>query len=332
MNQFVFSFIVIMGVFLAGPAFGEFTVTGETGFSNISGANESKTGPFIKYTADASAYTLLDIGTIGAALELQFIVDLEEPSSNGNNLGDNFISVYYARNMGTGTFMFALNQSTAFSYWNIEPSLEYSGIKAGFATLDFGLWYNHKFSRKIALTAETASSNKNITRSASSLSLRHPHPDGHDDEGGGTTASGEPTVSGGAATPAFYGGGGRYSDTFGFKISAALDFGLELHYGFSAGLNKNGSDGDGGGNKDGTGLEITKIFYLDIAFNISDLIQAGLEIDDTGKDFTGFTLNPYGSFKLFGNTVAGFNLYFRNINSAEKSLEIGPSIWVMYTF
>jgi hypothetical protein len=316
----------VIAVFFAADAArahdGGLTITGEAGFSNIFGADDGKTGPYIKYTADASASAPLGLGTIGAALELQFIIDLQEATSNGNNLGDNFVYAYYALVFGPGELTLALKQSTAFSYWNLEPSLGYGGIDAGFATMDFDLWYDHKFSRKIAGTtedaaAQTAASNRNASR----VSLRHPHPDGFDDEGGGTAGGASSGGGGGASVPAIYGGGGLYSDKVGFNVSSAFDFGLNFQYGFSAGLNKNDS-----------GLEVAEAVYIDLNYRINDLFQIGLELDDTGKHFSRFTLNPYGTFYANENTAFGFNLYFRNINSDTGSVRIGPSIWAMYSF
>jgi hypothetical protein len=318
-------FWVILSVFIAGTARAQdvgLTVTGEAGFSDIGGSNDGKTDPYMKYTADASASTYFGIGTIGAALELQFVIDLQEHTSNGNNLGDNFLYVYYATVIGTGELTLALKQSTAFSYWNMEPSIGYSGIGAGFATIDFDLWYDHKFNRKIAATAETATQTPLQNISASQLSLRHPHPDGFDDEGSGSDGGDSSGGGGGASMPSIYGGGGQYSDRFGFNVYFTFNFGLNFQYGFSLG-SKNSS---------GSGIEVAEIVYIDLNYRINDMFQVGLELDDTGKDFNRFTINPYGTFYATENTAFGFNLYFRNINSDTGNIRIGPSIWGMYSF
>ncbi|MDR2342939.1 MAG: hypothetical protein LBD86_00225 [Spirochaetaceae bacterium] len=321
-NRFVFS--LLLGLILAGPAYGDLSVTGEAGFYNIGGANDGKTRPYINYTADAQAYTFFGPGTIGVALELQFVIDPGEATSNGNNLGDNFLSVFYTWQTGPGEFTAALDQSTAFSYWNLEPSLEYGGITTGFADLGLGLWYNHKFSRNVALTSggleNTASGNNGAL-----LSLGHPHPDGYDEGGGEDGGSGNGGgSSGGAAVSAIYGGGGPYSDKVGFYVSAAFDFGLNVQYGFACGFNKNVSGGPR--------LEISELVYLDLNYSINDRLQTGLEIDDTGKYFSGFTFNPYLIFHATDSTTVGLNLYLRKINSPAARPEFGPSIRVMYTF
>lgn len=321
MKRYVF-FFISLGVFFAGPAYGDASVTGEAGFSNIGGANGGETRPYISYTADAGAHTSFGPGTAGVALELQFVIDLQEATSNGNNLGDNFLSAYYAQQIGPGELTAYLKQSTAFSYWNLEPSVEYSGIVLDFADLGFGLWYNHKFSRKISVAANTAENTAG--NNGSLLSLRHPHGDGFDSEGGGDSGGGSDGLSGGAAISSYYGGVGLYSDKAGFYILAAFDFGLNIQYGFSCGFNRTGSGG--------SGMEAANIAYLDMNYQINYRFQAGLELDDTGKDFSGFTLKPYGVFHATEHTDLGCNLYFRKINSAAGSLETGPAVWVMYTF
>jgi hypothetical protein len=90
-----------------------------------------------------------------------------------------------------------------------------------------------------------------------------------------------------------------------------------------------------GFNKDvssGPGLEITEIVYLDLNYSITDLFQGGREIDDTGKYFGGFTLNPYLMFHATDSTTLGLNVYLRKINSPAGRPEFGPSLRVMYTF
>lgn len=324
MNRSIYRFVFLLplGLFLAGPAYGDASVTGEAGFSNIGGANGGEARPYISYTADAGAHTQVGPGTAGVALELQFVIDLQEASSNGNNLGDNFLSAYYAQEIGPGELAVYLKQSTAFSYWNLEPSVEYSGVVLDFADLGFGLWYNHKFSRKISVAATTAENGAG--NNGSLLSLRHPHGDGFDSESGGDSGGGSEGSSGGAVMSSYYGGGGPYSDKAGFYILAAFDFGLNIQYGFSCGFNRTGSGG--------SGVEAANIVYLDLNYQINDRFRAGLEIDDTGKDFSGFTLKPYGIFHATEHIDLGFNLYFRKINSASDSLETGPAVWVMYTF
>jgi hypothetical protein len=305
-----------LGVFLAGLACAEASFTGEAGFLNIGEANGDKKEPYLSYTADVSAATPLGPGMVGLALEMQFVIDLEDATGNGNTLGDNVISGYYTQSAGPGELTVSLDQSTAISYWNLEPSVEYGGIDLGFAELGFGLWHNHQFARKITLAAEKTASSRS---SEASLALRHPHPDGYDEGGSGTSGG---TVDGGGA-PALYGGGGSYSDKAGLFISAAFPIGLNVWYGFACGWNKKSGS---------TGLEITEIVCLDLNYGINDHFRAGLELDDTGKEFKGFTLAPYAAFNLTRSLAAGFHIAIRNLNSASGDPAIDPSIWVKYTF
>jgi hypothetical protein len=315
-----FSIFFFLSLVLTGYASGDIAITGEFGFSNI-GTDDGGTGPYLKYTADGSAETFIGPGRIGAAVELQFIVDLLDATSRGNKPGDSFIAAHYAISLGPGELKFTLLQSTDFYLWNLEPALDYGGIGLGSASLGFGIWYNHRFNRNTGTAGQdSAPGGSAASFRASEAIPRHPHPPGYDSEADSGADSGGGIISGPSA------GGAQYSDKFGFNISADFSFGLGILYGLSCGINKNAPGG--------AILGITKIAHLDISYYITNQLKAGLELDDTGKDFRGFTLNPYFMFNVSRFTDLGFNLYIRKINPAAAGIdiEINPSFWARYTF
>jgi hypothetical protein len=114
----------------------------------------------------------------------------------------------------------------------------------------------------------------------------------------------------------------RKENELGFRLSASLaDLGLGITYKFIYGL----------------GIEkVAKIVYLDIAYTGVEKLTAGLEVDNTGEKFKGFTLKPYVTYAVLEDLAVGAYFKVDNINGDEqvtgKDMMFTPGITAVYSF
>lgn len=106
---------------------------------------------------------------------------------------------------------------------------------------------------------------------------------------------------------------------------SALDSRLNVKYAFDFGI------GDVAG-ADGTDSGVKKIVYLDVNFKVMDPLVVGLEVDDTGDSFEGFTLNPYANYSLSENTTLGAHIAVKGINAPSGDITFNPGVSISYTF
>jgi hypothetical protein len=123
---------------------------------------------------------------------------------------------------------------------------------------------------------------------------------------------GKPDAPGGKATEDL--------DKFSVRLSVGFDFGLGLTYKFRYAI---GDDSD-----------IDRIVYLDLNYQVIDPLLVGVEVDDTGKEFKGFTLKPYANYSITEKTSAG--IYFKVANIGGKSpnddVLITPGLTIKHVF
>lgn len=113
------------------------------------------------------------------------------------------------------------------------------------------------------------------------------------------------------------------ADKLGLWVDAAFDFGLYIKYEFQFGVGKMAA---------GTGKsEIVKIVYLDVNYRITPEFVAGLEVDDTGKEFKGFTLKPYVSYDIAEDMSAGVYFKVKGLNAEAGDPVFAPGVWFKYT-
>jgi hypothetical protein len=121
--------------------------------------------------------------------------------------------------------------------------------------------------------------------------------------------------------PTIFGDGpGKATDILTARLSADFDFGLGITYKFQFGI--------------GEESEVAKIVYLDVNYQVIDPLLVGLELDDTGKDFKGFTLKPYGEYSITEKTTAGLFIKIGNIGgeSPADDVLITPGVWIKHAF
>jgi hypothetical protein len=124
----------------------------------------------------------------------------------------------------------------------------------------------------------------------------------------------------GTYKPAVFGDDPEELDKFTARLSADFDFGLGLVYKFKYSL---GEDSD-----------IHTIVYLDLSFQVMDPLTVGVEIDDTGSEFKGFTAKPYVNYAITENTSAGFAFVINNINAESEhgDIRFTPQLTITHSF
>jgi hypothetical protein len=299
-----FLFFILLGIALTSLAFGQISITGEFGFHNIGGGNNDIIDPVITLDFNASGDTGFGPGRIGLAGELEYITSFKKADGRGGRIGNNSIAGFYSQYVNLGELKFTLKQTTDFSFWTVEPRLEYGRITAGVTTLGFGIWYGYRFHAATQQSGTSADTDTDVSFSIA----RHPHPEG--DSGG---SWGDTATTGGASTAI-----GQSTDTIGFYISSDFDFGLGIQYEFLYGI----------------GYGVVRIVWLDLHYWINGWFKAGVELDNTGKEFRDFTLKPYGMFRATNYVDLGFGTYLSRINPAVSGteVEISPFVWASFTF
>jgi hypothetical protein len=134
----------------------------------------------------------------------------------------------------------------------------------------------------------------------------------------------------GATDYAIFGDDAEKLDVFTAKLSAAFDFGLGIVYKFQYYI------GDEETTETGSIIEsgVKKIVYLDVSYAL-DPLTVGIEIDDTGDDFKGFTVKPYADYSITEKTSAGFSFKIANIGNDTKGaddLVLTPALTIKHVF
>jgi hypothetical protein len=110
-------------------------------------------------------------------------------------------------------------------------------------------------------------------------------------------------------------------DVFTGKLTASFDFGLGLTYKLKYGI--------------GDENEVVNIVYLDLNYQVIDPLLVGLEVDDTGDEFKGFTAKLYGNYSITEKTTAGIFFKIQNINNdaeGHKDIELSPGLTITHVF
>jgi hypothetical protein len=110
------------------------------------------------------------------------------------------------------------------------------------------------------------------------------------------------------------------ADTFTARLSADFDFGLGIVYKFKYDIGEENA--------------VSKIVYLDVTYQVIDPLVVGLELDDTGEEFKGFTLKPYANYSITEKTTAGLFVKIANISGESPADDIifTPGLTIKHVF
>jgi hypothetical protein len=289
------SILLLLITVLAAFSFAQVTVVGGFQAANVTEGNSGHMDPNLWTEFYGAASKDLGPGSIGVELGLGAGLHFSDKDYPYDaGNGDVYLKGSYTLPAGPGDLAIGISTWSKFS--NLSFGVDYDGIAAGPATIGVGVGYDF---------------NTTGVNEDGDFAI-------FGDEGGPSIPPQYEFLVGANTDP---------KDKFSARLSADFDFGLGITYKFRYAIGGEDANGD-----DDSGID--RIVYLDINYKVMDPLVVGLELDDTGDEFKGFTLKPYGNYSISDNTTLGIFVKIGNISgeSPADDIIITPGLTIKHVF